>query len=170
MKRLSNMKLVLYLCKPNCSYLSHLMSFFFSFHFVFAHAWSCVSAVLVICLTREKLEPTTTLRVCFGYEQVLQKVEVVETLRIENQRMRTFKVTFSFLPPDRYSDDKLLTPHQILHFMETRCVNLSVCVCVCVYVRPVQECIKTYLDFNLSPYLFYTLFGCLLSQVFPSPP
>lgn len=64
-----------------------------------------------------------TVHVCvFGCEQVLQKVEVIETLRIENQRMRMFKVTFSFLPPDRYSDDKLLTPHQILHFMETRSV------------------------------------------------
>lgn len=51
--------------------------------------------------------------------QVLQKVDVVENLRIES-RVRAFKVTFQFLPPERYSDDKLLSPKRILHYMETR--------------------------------------------------
>ncbi|XP_017278620.1 DNA-directed RNA polymerase I subunit RPA1 [Kryptolebias marmoratus] len=62
-------------------------------------------------------------RVCLA--EVLQKVDVVETLRIENHRkLRIFKVTFNFLPPDRYHDDKLLSPHQILRYMETRFFHL----------------------------------------------
>ncbi|XP_028271640.1 DNA-directed RNA polymerase I subunit RPA1 [Parambassis ranga] len=69
-------------------------------------------------LLRKKLS-----RVCLA--EVLQKVDVVETLRIENRsKVRLFKVTFHFLPPDRYSDDKLLFPHQILHYMETRFFRL----------------------------------------------
>uniref|UniRef100_A0A2I4CXF0 DNA-directed RNA polymerase subunit n=1 Tax=Austrofundulus limnaeus TaxID=52670 RepID=A0A2I4CXF0_AUSLI len=57
--------------------------------------------------------------------EVLQKVDVVETMRIKKyQKLRIFKVTFNFLPPDRYRDDKLLTPHQILHFMEHRFFRL----------------------------------------------
>ncbi|XP_073342711.1 DNA-directed RNA polymerase I subunit RPA1 [Pagrus major] len=73
-------------------------------------------------LKRAKTLRKKLTRVCLA--EVLQKVDVVETLRIENQKVRMFKVTFSFLPPDRYSDDKLLTPHQILHFMETRFFRL----------------------------------------------
>lgn len=62
-------------------------------------------------------------RVCLA--EVLQKVDVVETLQIENHsKMRKFTVTFSFLPPDRYSEDKLLSPQQILHYMETRFFRL----------------------------------------------
>ncbi|KAM3613299.1 uncharacterized protein V6R79_023616 [Siganus canaliculatus] len=61
-------------------------------------------------------------RVCLA--EVLQKVDVVETLRIEPQKMRSFKVTFHFLRPERYSDDKLLSPQQILHYMETRFFRL----------------------------------------------
>ncbi|XP_071313140.1 DNA-directed RNA polymerase I subunit RPA1 [Trachinotus anak] len=62
-------------------------------------------------------------RVCLA--EVLQKVDVVESLRIENhQKLRTFKVTFNFLHPDRYCDDKLLSPKQILHYMETRFFRL----------------------------------------------
>ncbi|MED6291688.1 hypothetical protein CHARACLAT_026149 [Characodon lateralis] len=62
-------------------------------------------------------------RVCLA--EVLQKVDVVETLRIESyQKLRSFKVTFHFLPPERYRDDKLLTPHQILRYMETRFFRL----------------------------------------------
>uniref|UniRef100_A0A667XZG3 DNA-directed RNA polymerase I subunit RPA1 n=1 Tax=Myripristis murdjan TaxID=586833 RepID=A0A667XZG3_9TELE len=60
-------------------------------------------------------------RVCLA--EVLQKVDVVESLRITDrtqQKMRTFKVTFHFLPCERYRDDKLLTPQQILRYMETR--------------------------------------------------
>lgn len=58
-------------------------------------------------------------RVCLA--EVLQKVDVVETLRIKNhQKLRSFKVSFHFLHPDRYQDDKLLSPQQILHFMETK--------------------------------------------------
>ncbi|XP_037531337.1 DNA-directed RNA polymerase I subunit RPA1 [Nematolebias whitei] len=62
-------------------------------------------------------------RVCLA--EVLQKVDVVETLRIEKyHKHRIFKVTFTFLPPDRYHDDKLLSPHQILRYMETRFFRL----------------------------------------------
>jgi len=58
--------------------------------------------------------------------QVLQKVDVVETLRIEkNEKLRLFKVSFQFLPPERYSDDKLLSPQKILHYMETRRVSVG---------------------------------------------
>uniref|UniRef100_A0A8C4FG15 DNA-directed RNA polymerase subunit n=1 Tax=Dicentrarchus labrax TaxID=13489 RepID=A0A8C4FG15_DICLA len=72
-------------------------------------------------LKRAKTLRKKLTRVCVA--EVLQKVDVVETLRIENhQKFRTFKVTFQFLPPDRYSDDKLLSPQQILQYMETRCV------------------------------------------------
>lgn len=62
-------------------------------------------------------------RVCLA--EVLQKVEVVEKLLIEDcQKLRTFKITFHFLPPERYRDDKMLTPHQILRYMETRFFRL----------------------------------------------
>ncbi|XP_054647191.1 DNA-directed RNA polymerase I subunit RPA1 isoform X2 [Dunckerocampus dactyliophorus] len=64
-------------------------------------------------------------RVCLA--EVLQKVDVVEMLRIEgshHSKTRTFKITFSFLQPDRYSEDKLLSPQQILHYMETRFFRL----------------------------------------------
>ncbi|KAJ0002687.1 hypothetical protein NQD34_007836 [Periophthalmus magnuspinnatus] len=58
--------------------------------------------------------------------EVLQKVDVVESLRIAGpyNKMRTFKVTFHFLSPECYSDDKILTPHQILRYMETRFFRL----------------------------------------------
>uniref|UniRef100_A0A8C2Z3L7 DNA-directed RNA polymerase subunit n=1 Tax=Cyclopterus lumpus TaxID=8103 RepID=A0A8C2Z3L7_CYCLU len=74
--------------------------------------------------TRKALKRAKTLRkrltrVCLA--EVLQKVDVVETLRIENhQKLRSFKVSFQFLPPERYNDDKLLSPQKILHYMETR--------------------------------------------------
>ncbi|XP_034038228.1 DNA-directed RNA polymerase I subunit RPA1 isoform X2 [Thalassophryne amazonica] len=64
-------------------------------------------------------------RVCLA--EVLQKVDVVEVLGIESktcQKLRTFKITFHFLPPARYCDEKLLSPHHILHFMETRFFRL----------------------------------------------
>ncbi|KAM9357147.1 DNA-directed RNA polymerase I subunit RPA1 [Symphorus nematophorus] len=74
-------------------------------------------------LKRAKTLRKKLTRVCLA--EVLQKVDVVETLRIENHhKMRTFKVTFHFLPHDRYSDDKLLSPQQILHYMETRFFRL----------------------------------------------
>ncbi|XP_022607475.1 DNA-directed RNA polymerase I subunit RPA1 isoform X1 [Seriola dumerili] len=78
--------------------------------------------------TKKALKRAKTLRkkltrVCLA--EVLQKVDVIESLRIENhQKLRTFKVAFHFLPPDRYSDDKLLSPQQILHYMETRFFRL----------------------------------------------
>lgn len=50
---------------------------------------------------------------------------MIETLRIENHhKLRVFKITFRFLPPERYSDDRLLSPQQILHYMETRFFRL----------------------------------------------
>ncbi|XP_062281970.1 DNA-directed RNA polymerase I subunit RPA1 [Scomber scombrus] len=80
--------------------------------------------------TKKALKRAKTLRkklsrVCLA--EVLQKVDVVETLRIEgvsHQKVRTFKVTFHFLPPERYCEDKLLSPNQILHYMETRFFRL----------------------------------------------
>uniref|UniRef100_A0A3Q3FIR8 DNA-directed RNA polymerase subunit n=1 Tax=Labrus bergylta TaxID=56723 RepID=A0A3Q3FIR8_9LABR len=72
-------------------------------------------------LKRAKTLRKQLTRVCLS--EVLQKVDVVETLQIENHfKSRKFKVTFHFLPPERYSEDKLLSPEQILHYMETRCV------------------------------------------------
>ncbi|KAA8589146.1 hypothetical protein FQN60_010491, partial [Etheostoma spectabile] len=74
-------------------------------------------------LKRAKTLRKKLTRVCLA--EVLQKVDVVETLRIEShQKMRMFKVSFNFLSPDRYCDDKLLSPHQILHYMETRFFRL----------------------------------------------
>ncbi|KAM4586026.1 LOW QUALITY PROTEIN: DNA-directed RNA polymerase I subunit RPA1 [Fundulus diaphanus] len=74
-------------------------------------------------LKRAKTLRKQLTRVCLA--EVLQKVDVVETLQIESyQKLRSFKVTFHFLPPDRYRDDKLLTPHQILRYMETRFFRL----------------------------------------------
>ncbi|XP_035016584.1 DNA-directed RNA polymerase I subunit RPA1 [Hippoglossus stenolepis] len=62
-------------------------------------------------------------RVCLA--EVLQKVDVVESLRVEgHQKLRTFKVSFHFLPAERYCNDKLLSPQQILHYMETRFFRL----------------------------------------------
>ncbi|CAL8301311.1 unnamed protein product [Arctogadus glacialis] len=59
-------------------------------------------------------------RVCLA--EVLQRVEVTEKLRIKSSTEKTqvFNVAFHFLPADRYQEDKILTPHQILRFMETR--------------------------------------------------
>ncbi|XP_034545146.1 DNA-directed RNA polymerase I subunit RPA1 [Notolabrus celidotus] len=74
-------------------------------------------------LKRAKTLRKQLTRVCLS--EVLQKVDVVETLQIENySKLRKFRVTFKFLPPDRYSDDKLLTPQQILQYMETRFFRL----------------------------------------------
>ncbi len=55
--------------------------------------------------------------------QVLHKVDVIETFRlvaVRRQKSRVFKLTFHFLPPERYQQDKLLTPDEILHFMEQK--------------------------------------------------
>ncbi|XP_029021337.1 DNA-directed RNA polymerase I subunit RPA1 isoform X2 [Betta splendens] len=77
---------------------------------------------------RKALKKAKTLRkkltrVCLA--EVLQKIDVVESLRIEtHQKLRTFKVTFHFLPHDRYCDDKMLSPQHILHYMETRFFRL----------------------------------------------
>lgn len=100
--------------------------------------------------------------------QVLQKIDVVEALRIENhQKLRTFKVTFYFLPHDRYCDDKLLLPQQILHYMETRCV----CVCVCkgflylLYENPLRNITRA----NILPpvFFFFFLAGFSVSSLKP---
>ncbi|TDH07905.1 hypothetical protein EPR50_G00111300 [Perca flavescens] len=74
-------------------------------------------------LKRAKTLRKKLTRVCLA--EVLQKVDVIETLRIEkHQKQRLFKVSFYFLSPDRYCDDKLLSPQQILHYMETRFFRL----------------------------------------------
>uniref|UniRef100_A0A9J7XX12 DNA-directed RNA polymerase n=1 Tax=Cyprinus carpio carpio TaxID=630221 RepID=A0A9J7XX12_CYPCA len=55
--------------------------------------------------------------------RVLHKVDVIETFRLvekRRQKSRVFKLTFHFLPPERYQQDKLLTPDEILHFMEQK--------------------------------------------------
>ncbi|KAJ8372372.1 hypothetical protein AAFF_G00290050 [Aldrovandia affinis] len=63
-------------------------------------------------------------RVCL--DQVLQRLEVQETLRVDGklQKSRVFKLTFHFLPPERYQEDNLLSPQHILHYMETRFFRL----------------------------------------------
>ncbi|KAM9375680.1 DNA-directed RNA polymerase I subunit RPA1 [Pholidichthys leucotaenia] len=69
-------------------------------------------------LKRAKMLRRKLARVCLA--EVLQKVDMVETLRMEKlQKLRVFTITFHFLSPDRYCEDKLLTPHQILRYMET---------------------------------------------------
>ncbi|XP_024139139.1 DNA-directed RNA polymerase I subunit RPA1 [Oryzias melastigma] len=74
-------------------------------------------------LKKAKMLRKKLARVCLS--EVLQKVDVVETLQERNfQKLRVFKVTFHLLHPDRYSEDKLLTPNQILHYMETRFFHL----------------------------------------------
>lgn len=79
--------------------------------------------------TKRALKKAKTLRkrltrVCLA--ELLQKVDVVESLRISGPyvKMRTFKVTFHFLPPERYHDENLLTPPQILQYMERRFFRL----------------------------------------------
>ncbi|XP_076878844.1 DNA-directed RNA polymerase I subunit RPA1 isoform X2 [Brachyhypopomus gauderio] len=60
--------------------------------------------------------------------EVLHKVDVVETLRMEgkrSQKRRIFRITFHFLPPERYQQDKLLSPQQILSFMENKLMTTS---------------------------------------------
>ncbi|KAG1935581.1 DNA-directed RNA polymerase I subunit RPA1 [Pimephales promelas] len=64
-------------------------------------------------------------RVCLS--EVLHKVDVIETFRMPKKRgdkSRVFKLTFQFLPPERYQQDKLLTPDEILRFMEQRFFRL----------------------------------------------
>nr|XP_023655802.1 DNA-directed RNA polymerase I subunit RPA1 [Paramormyrops kingsleyae] len=63
-------------------------------------------------------------RVCLA--EVLHKVEVEETIRVEGKlkKNNVFKITFHFLPPECYKQEKLLTPQQILHYMETRFLHL----------------------------------------------
>uniref|UniRef100_A0A3P8X3I2 DNA-directed RNA polymerase subunit n=1 Tax=Cynoglossus semilaevis TaxID=244447 RepID=A0A3P8X3I2_CYNSE len=74
-------------------------------------------------LKRAKVLRKKLTRVCLA--EVLQRVDVVETLRTQrHQKQRCFKVTFHFLSPERYSEDKLLSPPQILHYMETRFLRL----------------------------------------------
>uniref|UniRef100_A0A8C7YBQ5 DNA-directed RNA polymerase subunit n=1 Tax=Oryzias sinensis TaxID=183150 RepID=A0A8C7YBQ5_9TELE len=74
-------------------------------------------------LKKAKMLRRKLARVCLS--EVLQKVDVVETLQVKHfQKFRAFKVTFHLLPPDRYNEDKLLTPTQILHYMETRFFHL----------------------------------------------
>lgn len=78
-------------------------------------------------------------------QQVLHKIDVVETLQTENERLRRFSITFHFLPLEHYCEDKLLSPQQILKYMETRLVGLSVCACLSVckralMVRKIPSC------------------------------
>ncbi|XP_056138723.1 DNA-directed RNA polymerase I subunit RPA1 [Lampris incognitus] len=71
-------------------------------------------------LKRAKTLQKRLTRVCLS--EVLQKIDVVETLRVEKnqQNARMYNVTFHFLPAERYCADKLLSPKQILRYMETR--------------------------------------------------
>ncbi|XP_062856932.1 DNA-directed RNA polymerase I subunit RPA1 [Trichomycterus rosablanca] len=63
-------------------------------------------------------------RVCLS--EVLRKVDVVETLRVEakGQKKRIFTIMFQFLPPECYQQDKLLAPQRIVRFMEDRFFQL----------------------------------------------
>ncbi|XP_067312869.1 DNA-directed RNA polymerase I subunit RPA1 [Pseudorasbora parva] len=70
-------------------------------------------------LKRAKTLRKKITRVCLS--EVLHKVDVTETFRMERkqgQKSRVFKLVFHFLPPELYQQDKLLTPSQILQFME----------------------------------------------------
>lgn len=76
---------------------------------------------------KASLQLCACVRVCV---QVVQKMDVTEMMRNEHhQKQRVFRVTFQFVPPERYSDDKLLSPQQILHYMETRCALVSAPLC-----------------------------------------
>ncbi|XP_068023789.1 DNA-directed RNA polymerase I subunit RPA1 isoform X2 [Melanerpes formicivorus] len=63
-------------------------------------------------------------RVCLA--EVLQKVEIEESLRLkcEQDRHRLCTVRFQFLPHHCYREEKCVKPRQILHFMETRFFKL----------------------------------------------
>lgn len=75
-------------------------------------------------LKKAKILKKMLTRVCLA--ELLQKVDVVESLRVTGtySKSRTFRVTFHFLPPERYQDDNLLTPQQILQYMEKRFFRL----------------------------------------------
>ncbi|KAM6953305.1 DNA-directed RNA polymerase I subunit RPA1 [Aplochiton taeniatus] len=79
--------------------------------------------------TKRALEGVKTLRkkltrVCLA--EVLHRVVVEERLRVESgrQKFQKFNITFHFLSPERYQDDKLLLPQQILRYMETKFFKL----------------------------------------------
>ncbi|KFP68973.1 DNA-directed RNA polymerase I subunit RPA1, partial [Cariama cristata] len=59
-------------------------------------------------------------RVCLA--EVLQKVEIEETLRVKckQNKHRLYKIKFHFLPHEYYREEKCVKPRAILHFMETR--------------------------------------------------
>ncbi|NXI46308.1 RPA1 polymerase, partial [Galbula dea] len=59
-------------------------------------------------------------RVCLA--EVLQRVEIEESLRLRNKqnKHRLYKITFHFLPYEHYCEEKSVKPREILHFMETR--------------------------------------------------
>ncbi|XP_016118082.1 DNA-directed RNA polymerase I subunit RPA1-like [Sinocyclocheilus grahami] len=79
-----------------------------------------------VLMNKKALKRVKTLRkkitrVCLS--EVLHKVDVIETFRSvekRSQKSRVFKLTFHFLPPERYQQDKLLTPNEILQFMEQK--------------------------------------------------
>ncbi|XP_063046574.1 DNA-directed RNA polymerase I subunit RPA1 [Engraulis encrasicolus] len=77
-------------------------------------------------LKRAKVLKKKLTRVCLA--EVLHKVDVVETLRFEGKsasnKNRVFNISFHFLPPERYQQDKLLTPQKILHYVEHRFFRL----------------------------------------------
>lgn len=77
-----------------------------------------------VVMNKKALKQVKTLRkkitrVCLS--EVLHKVNVIESFRMpkkETLKSRVFKITFHFLPPERYQQDKLLNPDEILHYME----------------------------------------------------
>ncbi|KAK9962875.1 hypothetical protein ABG768_006114 [Culter alburnus] len=81
-----------------------------------------------VLMNKKALKQVKTLRkkitrVCLS--EVLHKVDVIETFRyVEkgklSEKSRVYKITFHFLPPERYQQDKLLTPNKILHYMEQK--------------------------------------------------
>uniref|UniRef100_A0A8B9KTY7 DNA-directed RNA polymerase subunit n=1 Tax=Astyanax mexicanus TaxID=7994 RepID=A0A8B9KTY7_ASTMX len=76
-------------------------------------------------MKRVKILRKKLTRVCLA--EVLHKVDVLETLRMTkkiSQNKQIFTVTFHFLPPERYKEDKLLSPQSILSFMEQRFFRL----------------------------------------------
>ncbi|KAM6269791.1 DNA-directed RNA polymerase I subunit RPA1 isoform 1-T1 [Porphyrio hochstetteri] len=59
-------------------------------------------------------------RVCLA--EVLQKVEIEESLHVKNKQNKhhLYKIKFHFLPHEYYREEKCVKPRMILHFMETR--------------------------------------------------
>ncbi|KAL4660961.1 DNA-directed RNA polymerase I subunit RPA1 [Arapaima gigas] len=79
----------------------------------------CKKAIKKVKTLRKKLT-----RVCLA--EVLHKVDVEETLQVEGRQKvnRIVKITFYFLPPELYKQDKPVSAQQVLRYVETRFIQL----------------------------------------------